>query len=392
MLLDNPFQVTAAGIFSSDVGTLLDVSYTTTFGPEGGGHDQATWTFAPNGRYVGKNFNPSAHVRIARNGATCWEGEFTGATPAGDGKVTMRARGYMHRVKDRDSIYYQSIDGDTDLAFPTNRLFFGLAPASDRKYGWEYAEQEFSPSIALPDDAEDLLSDSYGDTDAAGKAVKLSEVLSGRLQELGLYWQVWRRQMVFVEDSGLRSSPLVWTAPEGFVGIAAEDYRTRIGVWYMAAASMGSNELIEWVVDEDMDAEHGGPFDTKTDVVDFRGLGTITQARAQALGQGVLAQVRGRFIFDGSFAVADDSDFPLWAPKVRAGQAVRLTHLRTSMGTLIPEGENVFVIGDTDYRWSAEDNKGELRITPVGAVPRDLAAILKGEPKDQAGAIAPPAA
>jgi hypothetical protein len=57
---------------------------------------------------------------------------------------------------------------------------------------------------------------------------------------------------------------------------------------------------------------------------------------------------------------------------------MQLPGLRTDQGNLMPDGD-VFLIGETSWEWVSEDGTTEdesLTIAPVGAVPRDIAAIL----------------
>lgn len=410
-------QVTADGIFASDVGKLLSAAYSTVYESGRGGHNLAEWRFQPRGTFVANNFSPRAGVRFAHGGPTVWEGEFSELQFEDNGDVSMHARGHCYRLDDMDSIHWQSVPLEPDIYYPTGDLVDG----------WDFAEMEFGLDLTLAAGAV-LPTGAPSMGEVSNSPVKLSEVLTAHAQYEGNKWVVWRKELDIVADD--TSSPVEFAAPRGVIAVADTDYYTHVYVWYVAqgpanwdvsTAYVNGDQVIDggrrwiahgggstgvtpvegavwtelpytsteadWSFGSAIDTAGLALFDARTIVVDYRGLGKISSSEADSIALGLLEQVKGRFIFTGSLTLTPQSGFPVPLHTFRAGTAVRLLHLRTSMGEFMPYGSNVFIVGRTEYSWNASGEQS-LTITPMGAVARNLPDILRGNPRDPGSAMA----
>lgn len=368
-------------LFATDIGRLVNVTASTRYEDGFGGHDLASWTIAPLGGYAGGLMRPGDHVRITKGGGTVWEGEFSETRPGSDGTVEMHARGYGYSLFDCDAIHWSSSGA---VSYPTNRLTGGSPPSS--YYAWDYAVAEFG--LPITQVVGTMPTGAFGATDVAEQPIKLGTLLTAMLREQSKRWAVWGRSLVIAPDT---EAP-VWRydSPDGLIGVADTDYRTHVGVWYVAVApgTSAADWSLEWAVDD----AGLSRFDVATEVVDCRGLGLMTSGRAQTLADTMLAQVRGRFVLSGSFTVGPRSGFASLAGGaadiafVRAGRAMRLTNVRTSQGNLLPDAEAA-MIGKTEWSWTAEGEE-RLTITPMGAVPRSLSEILRAPSADPTEAVA----
>lgn len=381
-------EIVANEIFTNEMGDLLSANWTTWYGDgEIGGHGRATWRFKKNGNYTGENFDPQANVRIAVAGVTCFEGEFGAVLPESDGEtITMTAIGHGSKLKRMPSIYYVdavSGDPDDDTYYPSTLLTDNI---NNNVYGaWEYAQLVMGLDITLK--AGTVLPTTYlGDSPVAPKPLQLSDSVLAQAQAQGKRVSVWRREMEWKADDYNPADLIVWDSPIGFIGMTGEDYASDIYVWYVDTAP-GTDES-NWSMIRVSDGAILANFDPKGLIVDYRGLGVITAGDALALGQKVLGQLKGRYFYNSSISVDwADTTFPRQAWALRSGEAFKLNHLRTSVGRLIPEGENRFIIGETDARWD-KGRGGSTSFAPMGATERDLASILKGVPLDPVSIVA----
>jgi hypothetical protein len=364
----------------TDVGELLSVEFSTrmerTQDSAFGGHDLARWRIQAFGNFLGGMFRPGDHVRISTNGGVAWEGEFSETVPQGDGTFEMNARGYAYNFGEYDSMYFKVQLGQDELR-PTHRLVGGLwptLPVGDGPYfGLEYALVHLGLPIAQF--VGTVSGDDWKDVEAAPEPTKLQPVLTGLTTADGNRWAVWGRTLVI--DTDPTTPTWQYAAPDAVVGMADTDYRTRVGVW----VDIGGTEWTWWGIDE----EGLTRFDEFTEVVDYRTIGGD-----QALADSLIEQVKGRFLFSGSITIGPEDGLstptggkvPIAFP--RAGQMLLVPGMRTSQGSLMPDGMNQFIIGRTEYRWSLEGEES-LTITPQGAAPRDVATLLKppGGPGEQ---------
>ena len=418
-------------IFATDTGKLTAVTASTTYGDGIGGHDLASWTVQPLGGYVGGMFRPGDHVRVTKGGGTVFEGEYSEAEPNGDGTVTMHARGYRYNLYEYDSIYWDQLSGADDVYYPTTKLG-DPADTAEPFYGWGYAVQSLGlPINQVVGDTSDWLNP-FGATVMAPAPTKLAPLIDGIALQNGERANVWGRTLVIAADD---MTP-VWSyaAPEVVFGVADTDYRTHIFVWYCANGPAAWDNTTAYAVGtvvvyddrwwralvantgvtpvegstwqeqpivyrpSDFSMERAtdtvglARFDVATEVVDYRGLGKITSTKAGQLATNLLSQVKGRFTLAGSFSVGPDSGLTSAAGGgqadvafVRAGQAIALPGVRTGQGNLMPDGDT-YMIGKTEWSWST-DGQEATTITPMGAVARNLSAILAGRPIDPASVI-----
>jgi hypothetical protein len=406
-------NVRVAGSLISDVGKLSAFDFSTSYGSGFGGHDQASWTFSPRGTFSADNYSPRASVDIYHGGAHSFEGEFSELSFADNGDVKMSARGHGYRLLDLDSILWDPVPLSPDIYYPTGNIVAG----------WDFAEAELGLDVnvvgALPVGAPSM-------GNVSEQPVKLAEVITAHAQYEGNKWTVWGKDLEFVTDD--TSAPVEFAAPQSLIAVADTDYYTHVYVWYVwdgpdgwdvattystgdtvthdgrkwVAAPGSTGEIPaegaywterpytttpnQWSFGRAIDTDGLALFDARTVVVDYRGLGKISNSEADAIALGLLEQVKGRFIFTGSITLTPASGFPVPLHTLRAGTALRLKRLRTSMGTLMPYGANVFIIGRTEYSWTPDSETCTL--TPMGAVARNLPDILRGVPRDGGSAIA----
>lgn len=411
-------------VTASQIGDLLSVRASTRYEDGFGGHDLATCTFAPGRGYIGGMFRPGDPFRIQRGGGTVFDGEFSEALPGDDGTVEIHARGHAYDLYGYDSIHWQQVEGADDIFYPTTQLTGG---SSSTKYGWDYAVDTLALPINQVVGTRHDWSSPYGATDMAEGPIKLGDVITAKQREHNERWAVWGRTLVLGPDP---TEPR-WKhgAPSGLVGVADTDYATHVLVWYVSGGpatwsagttyaagvtvAYGSTwwraltsstgvtpaEGSTWeevpvayrksdfsmvLVSKTTDGVN--TFDVRTAVVDYRGLGKMSSARASGLATSLLEQVKGRFVVSGSFTIAPDSGFKSInggrAPvsSVRAGDMVRLTGMRTSQGSLLPGGQDQ-IIGKTEWSWSRDGSESNT-ITLMGSVPRSLSEILRGQPLD----------
>ena len=415
-------------LFVEQYGELAAVTASTRYEPGFGGHDLCSWTVRPHGGYVGGLMRPGDHVRITKGGGIVFEGEFSEAEPGDDGTVTLHAKGYAYNLYDYDSIFWDAVSGSDDIYYPTTVL--GLVTDTVEPFdGWGYATYVLGMRINNVVGTISTWTDAFGESDMAEAPIKLGELITAKHQELGERWAVWGRTLVIGPDA---TDPFwSYAAPEGVVGVADSEYATHVFVWYVSSdlssvqpwlgavayavgdrVSYGGTwweallantgvtpvEGSTWkevpvayrktdfsMVQAQDTPERIARFDTKTYVVDQRGLGAMSSVRAQALAQTLLDQVKGRFILTGGFTVGPDSGLTSAAGGmadiafVRAGQVLRLPGLRTDQGNLMDS--DTAVIGKTEWSWAA-DGQESTQITPMGAVPRNLGDILRGNPLD----------
>lgn len=420
-------------LFASDYGSLVSVDASTRYEAGFGGHDLASWTVTPHGGYVGGLMRPGDHVRITKGGSIVFEGEFSETEP-GEDTVTLHAKGYAYNLYDYDSIFWNPIDGGDDVYYPTTKLGApdDLTPPLN---GWGYAISELGMPINQVIGSTAAWTSSFGESDMAESPIKLGDLITAIHQESGERWAVWGRTLFLGPDD---TDPMwSYAAPEGVFGVADTDYATHVYVWFVSsdlcsvqpwlgavpysAGDTVSSDGRWWkalvsVTGGSAPAEGSvwtevptmyrksdfsmvkavdsldriARFDTRTEVVDYRGLGTMLGARASELASQLLQQVKGRFILSGSFTVGPDSGFASAAGGkadiafVRAGQVLKMPGLRTDQGNLMDS--DTTIIGRTEWSWSADGSETQ-QITPMGAVPRSLGEILKGSPLDSTAIV-----
>lgn len=361
----------------TDVGEILSMDFSTRMerasdGSAFGGHDLAKCRIRALGNYLGGLFRPGDHMRFTTNGGVAWEGEFSETVPQGDGEFELNGRGYAYNFAEYESVFFDSVEAAPDIYYPTNRLIDSAWPTPggatpDPQYGLQYA---LTRGLPIAQFAGVAPSGSWKGVEASEVPVKLNPVLSG-LVPPPMRWAAWGRTLVI--DTEPTEPTWSYAAPDTVVGMADTDYRTAVGVWD------SPNDLVFWAVDVEGQAR----FDDFEELVDYPG-------GDQTTADDLLDLVKGRFIYAGSITVGPEDGLstptggkvPIAFP--RAGQMLEIPGMRTSQGSLMPEGLNRFIIGRTEYRWSL-DGQEQLTITPQGAAPRDIATLLKppGGPGEQ---------
>lgn len=422
-------------VFATDIGWLASASVSTRWEDGFGGEDIIKFTLLPNGGFIGGMFRPGDHVRVLRGGGMAGEAELSEVVPQADGTVEFTAKGYAYNLYDYDSV---AILEDGDVSYPTTQLLKDDDDDPTDLFGWEYAQ-----SIGLPINQvignTGRMEQFFGEQHAAEAPVKLGTVITESFRPDAIRWAVWGRTLVFSEDP--TTAKWAMDAPEGLVGTADTDYATHVGVLYVDSevppnyddatvydgndkvvfegewwikivdtvagfapgdtVTVGSTDFAVWAPlsryssprDWDIawavqDIDGINVFDARTVVVDYRGRGASATTNWTEIAQGLLDQVKGRFVLNGSFTVGRESGFRSanggYAGDalafVKAGDGLQLNQVRTTQGNVMPAFQ---VIGKTEWTWDASDG-GEgserLTITPMGAVARNLSTILAGIP------------
>lgn len=423
------------GINMLQVGALQSVTVSSRYEDGFGGTDTLSWTIDPHGGFVGGIFRPGDHVRVEHGGSVVGEGEISEVQPNADGTVEFHARGYAHNLNEYSCLWYtenvtapiSGISVPSSLLRPSTMLSLAdpnATPGVDRG-GWEYAVHDLGmPINQVVGDIDGW--DLFIGMDSSRRTVTVGDVVTARERLNGRRWAVWGRTLFLVEDP---TEPM-WQidAPEGVVGVADTDYYTHVHVWYRwyspddwvssvfypagsrvayqggwyvalidtSGTTPPPDDNATWepvpVVVEDwmtsiyteVDTDGLVLFDYRDTTVDIRGAGLSdsTPTTVGDIGASYIEQVKGRFIFTGSFTVGPDGGLtsvtggkPQIA-EIRAGQGLKINKLRTTQGNLIPD---MVVIGRTEWTWQADDSE-QLTITPMGAVPRDFGTILAGIP------------
>ena len=423
-------------LYVEQYGELVSVEASTRYEPGFGGTDLVSWTVKPHGGYVGGMMRPGDHVRVTKGGGIVCDAEFSETEPNGDGTVTLHAKGYAYNLYDYDSIYWKPVVGGDDIYYSTTTLGDPTDTATPL-YAWGYAVSELGMPIAKVVGDTSAWTVPFGESDMAAGPLKVGDLVTSVHQEQEERWAVWGRALFVGPDE--TTPKWSYPPPEDVVGVADTDYATHVFVWYVssdlspvqpwasglsyaagdtvasggtwwkalvsvAAGGSAPSEGATWtevpVIYRRSDfsmaravdtAARLARFDTRTAVVDYRGLGAISGARASTLASSLLSQVKGRFVLSGGFTVGPDSGLTSAAGGVAdiafvwAGDVLRLPGLRTDQGNLMDS--DTTMIGRTEWSWQA-DGSESLSITPMGAVPRDLGSILAGSPLDSNAVIA----
>lgn len=358
----------AETVHMSDYGEILSVRFSTRHEQGFGGHDLCTWVLAPYGEYAGAVARPADPVIVTHAGAQPWEGQLAEATPQSDGTVEFTARGFGYDLYDYLSVYFNDATSAPDLWYPT----------TDFEAGFEYAKSLGLPVrtlVGAPGEAVPTVGQ-LGSTPVAEGFLSLGELLTARLSGSGWSWDVWGRTLVVAPDEV--AVTYTYDAPTSVVGIADSEYLTDVYVWYQAVDPAVDQNDYQFAMATDTAGL--ALFDRRMAGSDYRALGLMADHEAQALATSLLEKTRGRFVFTGTVEVDGNlaqNGGNIGVPcMVRAGKVMRIPEMRTSQGTLMPDGSTQFVIGRTEFQWAA-DGSERLTITPKGAVPRDINALLE---------------
>jgi hypothetical protein len=366
------------GVAASTIGQLAECKVSTVYGPNLiGGEDLLEWAIQPYGNFLGGMFRPGDHVRVTRgSGALVGEGEFSQVVPGENGSVKFLANGYRYNFYDHDAVRYNST--------PSPDQFY---PTMDFDHAWAYAHDEALwpirtyTGITAPFGAFGV--SPWPGSTMSDKLYKMGDLLQNILAPDSKRACVWGRTLVVGTDD---MAPIwLYESPESVVGVADTDYLSELKLLYMIDPTDPGYGGYTVNPDGSMvstytDAATVERFDVRQGWADWRGAGVMTKANADALVVALMDQVKGRFIYTGSFTVTPNSGLKSITggllsdlSQVRAGRAVTLPGLRTDQGQWMPDGDT-FLIGQTDWSWVPEGET--LQVTPMGAVARDLSAIL----------------
>jgi hypothetical protein len=376
------------GIHFTDLGEILSVTTSTRMGEGFGGFDLAAWTVRMHPGYVGGFFLPRDYIEVTHAGVLLFAGEYSeqqvDSRDAKEGDTySFHARGYAHVLADYPAVCFQSIVDAPDYEFPTTQL---ATSDSDTTYAWDYARGKGMQVYAAPGD---LPVGPYGETAVAASPMLLRDLLTAHLLRNDNWWACWGPTLEVVT---LPTTPtLLYDQPTTLVAIADTDYYSSVGLYYVHTAPGTSVDqcTIAWGGDV---ARMLNIFDYRGIVLDMRGLGLQSSATMLAQAQSMYEQVKGRYLLTGSLTLGPDSGLTaanggvVDIETVRAGQMMKLSEIRDSLGFLLPDGDTRFVVGATEHQWSPEGES--VTITPMGSVARNLGDVLRSVPPDSASAVA----
>ena len=350
------------GAHLSQYGDLTQIAYSTRYETGFAGEDQASWTIAPNARFYAGIAKPGTPVSIMVGGATCWVGQLQEMVPQPDGDLEFTARGFAYDLYDYLAIYFDSVPLGPDLWHPT----------TDIALGWQFV-LDTEPSFLIRTAA--IPTGQIGDSPIAEKFLTLGELLTAVCVADNVKWAVWGQTLYIAADPTVAT----WSYQprEAIVGVIDSEYVTKLYGWYLAVdpPTTQTDYQITSAVDP-----NAGDFDPRIRGVDLRPLGLMTSGQAVTFLQGLLEQVKGRYLFSDGFTFSVDmreQGTGMTLPQlVRAGTKVKIPEMRNSMGRFMKDGANEFIIGRTEFSWSAASEVAAVTCTPMGAVPRDLSSVL----------------
>lgn len=375
------------GIHFTDLGEILSVNTSTRMVEGFGGFDLASWTVRMHPGYVGGFFLPRDHVEIVHEGALMFSGEYSeqqldSRDARGGDTYSFHARGYAHVLGDYEAIAHEVTAGP-DYSYPTTQL---ATSDADTTYAWDWARSQGMQVYAAPGD---LPVGPYGETSWASSPMKLRDLLTAALLRNDTWWACWGPTLEVIT---LPTTPtLLYDQPTTMVAVADTDYYSSVGLYYIHTSPGTAVDQcdIAWGGD---DARILNIYDRREILLDMRGLGLQTSGVMTAQAQSMYEQVKGRHLLTGSLTLGPDSGLTaanggaVDIESVRAGQMMKLSEIRDSLGFLLPDGDTRFVIGATEHQWSPDGES--VTITPMGAVARNLGDVLRAVPPDSASAVA----
>lgn len=208
---------------------------------------------------------------------------------------------------------------------------------------------------------------------------RVAPLLDGFATEAGTWWMVHGDRIVRLMTAP--TDPDYVIAP-GIVdlGVADDDYASTILVRYEPT---GGGFETEARTDADAEARFG-PSEADYDVTS---LGPISLAKAQALGDGVLAKGRSRIGWTEPIEVtANDlltaGGVPASLPLVRSGQMIRVYGVNDDYLFLQGRTYLDLLIGETDYAAGAQT----VKLAPFGKVASSMSEVMEELLRNQAEA------
>lgn len=259
----------------------------------------------------------------------------------------MSAKGYAANAEN-----YPTIDGSGDAtSAPATAVDQAIAD------GWPVTRDASIPLAAYTTEAD-------GSNSTAG-------LLDDQATELGYRWSVRADRIVRMEADP--ATPTLQIIP-GVVelGLASDDYASTVAVVYKDS----STGVVDYVKRTDTAA--AARFGEKFVTVDATVLGPISTARANAIGDGVLARGGARLGWTGSIEVTADElltmgGVPAALELVRSGLMVRAQGLFDDLQWLGGRTYLDVVIGETAYVAGART----ITLSPSGSVADTLSGVIE---------------
>lgn len=205
----------------------------------------------------------------------------------------------------------------------------------------------------------------------------VAALLDGWAGSQQLRWGVDADRVIFTATDAT-TPKWVFTAPDAVMGVADDEYVSRVVVRYATAVNAdGVVTDSDYVVAEDLDAK--ARWGAREEVVDLTDRGLMAPAAAQAIADGILAKYAARLGFTNGFTATAltlrhyATGAPARLPLVEAGDMVRLANVMDTAGNLSVGLAMDVVLGDVAY----DDDARELSCAPVGLVPRVFSDIVE---------------
>lgn len=167
-----------------------------------------------------------------------------------------------------------------------------------------------------------------------------------------------------------------WTiAPDQIpLGQADDNYATVVWVNYKSAVTGGYARVFSPATPSGVQTL----FSRREFPADFSGLGAISAADAQALADGLLAQLKGRIGLTSGLTLTSNQilnagGVPADLSMVEAGQMARIHGVTSDLLAINGQTYYDFVIGQTRYT----DGAPTIQVDPMGLAARDFAAVVE---------------
>lgn len=215
-----------------------------------------------------------------------------------------------------------------------------------------------------------------GATDNPAATNYLNTLLDGVADQFTTYWLIDRDGYVLTRVADTEPT---WLLPPGLtdLGVAEDEYASDL---YGRRLGTGGT----FAVNTRGDAKARAAFGRREAAVDLTPLGIITQAKAEAILDGMLAKGKARPAFTESVEVSSSQllsigGVPADLSMVEAGQVVRSYGFFDDIAQLDGRTYLDWLIGETKYA----DGSDTIMLSPQGLAPRDLAAVLASLPARQ---------
>ena len=343
--------VKAGGVWLQQVGEVVDLSWSTTWGDGPGGCELASWRLRYPASHVPPMVRRGQRVEI-HDGSSIplWTGLAAEPIP-GDGVWECHARGYA-----REASRFLALDVSLD---PTGVPSTAVSQAISRGLPWVG-----SPTLSTV-------------TLDGSQTPTIEGLLTAAAAEDGVRWGVFADQAI--QTGVTPPDARAWrVAPEvPPPGVADDSYVSALFGRYVSAVTgtppQPSSYDTAVVVDADAESRWG----RVEALVDYTKAGLMTSGDVSTNLSGRMDLAGARFAYTNAITVARDTLTTLQGTpgdprQVQAGDTIHMARVRDDSGSLLPGAMVTFVVG----RVSVDALGATAVVEPVGMAARDLSSIL----------------